>query len=123
MAIIKQVWARDILDSRGIPTVEAACMTDNGFLAIASVPSGTSTGTYEALELRDKDDPRYLGQGVFRAVENVNRVLGPAIVGLDPSDQELIDKKLIDADGTNNKSKYGANAILSVSLCIAKVAA
>lgn len=90
-------------------------MLDNGGVSVASVPAGTSTGSHEALELRDVDNPRYLGQGVLKAVENVNNVLGQVLVGMDPTDQGNIDKKLIEADGTENKSKYGANAILSIS--------
>jgi len=123
MAKITRVWAREILDSRGIPTVEAACMLDNGFVAVASVPAGTSTGAHEALELRDTDDPRYLGKGVLRAVSNVNTVLGPAVVGMDPAAQDAVDKKLDDLDGTENKTKYGGNAILAVSMATAKAGA
>lgn len=115
MSVIKQIWAREILDSRGIPTIETACMLDTGQVSVSSVPAGTSTGSHEALELRDVDNPRYMGQGVLKAVENVNQVLGPALVGMDPTDQFGIDKKLVEMDGTENKSKYGANAILSVS--------
>jgi len=123
MAKIRQVWSREILDSRGIPTVETACMLDNGQVAVSSVPAGTSTGTHEALELRDTGNPRYLGLGVLQAVENVNLVLAPALIGMDPTDQIGIDKKLIGLDGTENKSKYGANAILSVSEVVAKCGA
>jgi len=115
MAKITHIWAREILDSRGIPTVETACMLDNGGVSVSSVPAGTSTGSHEALELRDVDNPRYLGQGVLKAVENVNTVLAQSVVGMDPTDQIAIDKKLIELDGTENKSKFGANAILSVS--------
>lgn len=120
MSKIKYIWAREILDSRGIPTIETACMLDTGQTSIASVPAGTSTGSHEALELRDKENPRFLGQGVLKAVENVNSVIGPALIGLDPSDQAGIDNKMIGMDGTENKSKLGANAILSISLAIAK---
>jgi enolase len=123
MSKIKQVWSREILDSRGIPTVETACMLDNGQVAVSSVPAGTSTGTHEALELRDSNNPRYLGLGVMQAVINVNTILGPAIIGMDPTDQFGIDKKLIDLDGTENKAKYGANAILSVSEVVTKCGA
>ncbi len=123
MSKIKQVWAREILDSRSVPTVEAACLLDSGEIAVSSVPSGASTGTHEALELRDSENPRYLGMGVLKAVNNVNTFLGPAIVGMDPTDQESIDKKLISLDGTENKSKYGANAILSISEVVAKCGA
>lgn len=115
MAKIKHIWAREILDSRGIPTVEAACMLDTGHVAVSSVPAGTSTGTHEALELRDSANPRYLGLGVLQAIENINSILGPAVVGMDPTDQVGIDNKLIALDGTENKSKYGANAILAIS--------
>ena len=123
MAKIHKIWARQILDSRGIPTVETACQLDTGHVAVTSVPGGTSTGTYEAVELRDKDEKRYKGKSVSQAVSNVNLVLGPALFGLDPSQQEELDNKLIQMDGTENKSKYGANAILSVSEVIAKAAA
>jgi enolase len=123
MAKVTHIWSREILDSRGIPTVETACMLDNGRVAVSSVPAGTSTGTHEALELRDTGNSRYLGLGVLQAVENVNSVLGPALIGIDPADQTGIDKKLIDLDGTENKSKYGANAILSVSEVITKCGA
>lgn len=123
MSKIKQVWAREILDSRGIPTIETACMLDTGQVAVSSVPAGTSTGSHEALELRDVDNPRYMGQGVLKAVENVNSALSQAIIGLDPSDQFGIDKKLVELDGTENKNKYGANAILSVSEVVARAGA
>ena len=103
--------------------METACMLDSGQVAVSSVPAGTSTGTHEGVELRDADNPRYLGHGVLKAVENVNTVLGPAIIGMDPTDQAGIDKKLIDIDGTENKSKYGANAILSISEVITKCGA
>lgn len=120
MAKITHIWAREILDSRGIPTVETACMLDNGITSVSSVPAGTSTGSHEALELRDNDNPRFLGQGVLKAVENVNTVLGAAVIGMDPTDQINIDKKLVEVDGTENKSKFGANAILSVSEAVAR---
>lgn len=123
MAKIAGIWAREILDSRGIPTVEAACQLDSGQVAVSSVPGGTSTGTHESLELRDKENPRYLGMGVLTAVSNVNTILGPAVVSLDPTYQEAIDTKLIELDGTENKLKYGANAILAVSLAVAKAGA
>lgn len=115
MAKIAKIWAREILDSRSIPTVEAVCQLDTNHVVVASVPSGTSTGSHEALELRDSDNPRYLGKGVLTAVTNVNTILGPAVVGMDPTNQAEIDRKLIEMDGTENKSKYGANAILAVS--------
>ncbi len=123
MAKIARIWAREILDSRGIPTLETACMLDNNQIAVTSVPGGTSTGTHEALELRDVDNPRYSGHGVLKAIENVNSVLGPAVVGMDPMDQFGIDKKLVEIDGTENKSKYGANAILSISEVVTKCGA
>jgi enolase len=116
MSKISKIWARQILDSRGIPTVEAACQLDTGEVAVSSVPGGSSTGTYEALELRDQDPNEYMGKGVKKAVQNVNDILGPGVWGFDVSDQEKIDGKLIELDGTKNKSKYGANAILAVSL-------
>lgn len=123
MSKIKKVWAREILDSRGIPTVECYCQTDEGRITVASVPAGTSTGEHEAVELRDKDEKRYLGLGVLTAVKNVNEVLGPAVVGMDPSKLKEIDQKLITTDGTENKSKYGANAILAVSIAACKAGA
>ncbi len=123
MSTIKRIWAREILDSRGIPTVECYCQLDDGRFATASVPAGTSMGSHEALELRDKDATRYHGEGVLKAVENINSVLGPALSGLNPLEQAQIDQKLIELDGTENKSKYGANAILAVSIAICKVGA
>ena len=122
MPKISKIWARQILDSRGIPTVEAACQLDTGEVAVASVPSGTSTGTHEAIELRDNDEQKYLGKGVSKAVGNVNDVLGPGVWGLDVTDQERVDSRLIELDGTPNKSKYGATAILSVSIAATKAA-
>ncbi len=123
MSKISKIWARQILDSRGIPTVEAACQLDTGEVAVSSVPGGTSTGTYEALELRDQDPNEYMGKGVKKAVQNVNDILGPGVWGFDVNDQEKVDAKLIELDGTKNKSKYGANAILAVSKVVAKSAA
>lgn len=123
MSAIKHVWAREILDSRGIPTVETACLLETGEVAVSSVPTGASAGVHEALELRDSQNPRYLGMGVLQAVNNVNAVLGPAVVGMDPTNQEGIDNKLIQIDGTENKSKYGANAILSISEAVTKCGA
>ena len=120
--MIKRIWSREILDSRGIPTVECYCQLDDGRFATASVPAGTSMGSHEALELRDKDNDRYRGEGVLKACENINTILGPAIVGMDPTQQIEIDKKLISLDGTENKSKYGANAILAISIVVCKVA-
>jgi enolase len=123
MAKIVSVKAREILDSRGNPTVEAEVTLDNGCVGWAAVPSGASTGEYEALELRDNDPKRYNGKGVLTAVKHVNEVIAPAIVGLDPSDQKKLDKVMLQLDGTKNKSKLGANAILSVSLAAARAAA
>lgn len=120
MSKIKQIWAREILDSRGIPTVEVACLLDTGHVSVSSSPAGTSIGSHEGFELRDGDNNRYKGQGVLKAVENINKVLGPSIVGLDPSFQDEIDKKIIDLDGTENKSKYGANATLAISEVVSK---
>lgn len=123
MAKITRIWAREILDSRGIPTVEAACQLDSGHVAVSSVPAGTSIGTHEALELRDSENPRYLGKGVLTAVGNVNSILGPAVIGMDPANQIAIDDKLDQIDGTENKSKYGANAILAISEAVTKAGA
>jgi enolase len=123
MSKISKVWSRQIIDSRGFPTVEAAVQLDTGEISVASVPGGTSTGSYEALELRDNDPNKYLGKGVERAVKNVNDILGPGVWGLEATDQEKIDKRLMDLDGTKNKSKLGANAILSVSIAVCKAAA
>ena len=122
MAVIEDIWAREILDSRGNPTVEVEVLLDDGTEARAAVPSGASTGTYEALELRDKDS-RYHGKGVLQAVRNVNEIIAPEIVGLDPLWQEEIDALLLELDGTPNKSRLGANAILGVSLVVCKAAA
>ncbi|WP_277011815.1 phosphopyruvate hydratase [Capnocytophaga granulosa] len=122
MSLILDVHARQILDSRGNPTVEVDVITDNGFRGRAAVPSGASTGEYEAVELRD-GGKEYLGKGVLKAVENVNDIIVEEIVGMNVFDQNLIDKTLIDLDGTPNKSKLGANAILGVSLAVAKAAA
>ena len=122
MSLILDVHARQILDSRGNPTVEVDVITDNGFRGRAAVPSGASTGEYEAVELRD-GGKEYLGKGVLKAFENVNDIIAEEIVGMNVFDQNLIDKTLIDLDGTPNKSKLGANAILGVSLAVAKAAA
>ncbi|MCU1415868.1 MAG: phosphopyruvate hydratase [Schumannella sp.] len=123
MSAIEAVGAREILDSRGNPTVEVEVLLDDGTVARAAVPSGASTGAFEAYELRDGDKGRYLGKGVLKAVAAVLDVLGPAIEGFDAADQRLVDAELIAADGTDNKSKLGANAILGVSLAVAKAAA
>ena len=122
MNTIQDIWAREILDSRGNPTVEVEVTLEDGTMARAAVPSGASTGKHEALELRDGDE-RYLGKGVLRAVRNVNEIIAPEIVGMDPFWQEEIDEVLIELDGTANKSRLGANAILGVSLAVAKAAA
>ncbi len=120
---IKRVQAREILDSRGNPTVEVEVMLNSGVHASASVPSGASTGTYEAVELRDSDSRRYGGKGVFKAVNHVNDVIGPALIGQDIIEQTNIDKLMISLDGTNNKSRLGANALCGVSLAVARTAA
>jgi enolase len=123
MQEITDVFAREVLDSRGNPTVEVEVTVDDEYIARASVPSGASTGSREALELRDGDAGRFGGKGVQKAVGHVNDVLGPAIAGLDPSDQRLIDQMLIEADGTPGKKQLGANAILGVSMAVARAAA
>jgi len=123
MAVIKEVKAREILDSRGNPTVEVDVTLDNGVKGRAAVPSGASTGSREAVELRDKDESRYLGKGVQKAVNNVNTVIAGKIKGMNPEKQAEIDKTMIELDGTENKGKLGANAILGVSLAVVKAAA
>ena len=123
MKHIKNIHAREILDSRGNPTVEVEVLLEDGSLGRASVPSGASTGIYEACELRDQDASRYLGKGVSKAVHNVNSEIREALLGKDALDQALIDRLLIQLDGTPNKSRLGANAILGVSLAVAKAAA
>lgn len=123
MSIIVGVHAREILDSRGNPTVEVEVFLEDGTWARAGIPSGASTGAFEAVELRDGDKSRYLGKGVLQAIENVNEVIAPEIVGLDATDQAYLDKLLIEIDGTDNKGKLGANAILGVSLAVAKAGA
>ncbi len=123
MPYIIDVLAREILDSRGNPTVEVEIQTDSGAFGRAMVPSGASTGEREALELRDGDKSRYLGKGTLTAVKNVNEVLKTVVLGMDVTDQAAIDKALIEADGTKDKSKYGANAILGISLAVAHTAA
>ncbi len=123
MGKIKKIHAREILDSRGNPTVETKITLENGLFTKASVPSGASTGVHEAHELRDGDKKRYEGKGVLKAVKNVNRKIDNALKGFNIEDQEKIDKTMIDLDGTENKSKLGANAILSVSLATARLAA
>jgi enolase len=123
MGIITEVRAREILDSRGNPTVEVEVFTENGIMGRAAVPSGASTGKYEAVELRDDDKKRYVGKGVLKACEHVNDVLCEEIVGFSVFDQIGIDQTMIQLDGTHNKSKLGANAILGVSMAVAKAAA
>jgi len=123
MPKISKIVAREILDSRGNPTVETKITLDSGLEAKAAVPSGASTGAHEALELRDGDKNRFLGKGVLKAVNNVNQIIGPALIGAEVNQQAALDQKLIALDGTPNKSKLGANAILSVSLAACRAAA
>jgi len=123
MSSIVDVVAREILDSRGNPTVEADVLLESGVMGRAAVPSGASTGSREAIELRDGDASRFLGKGVMQAVENVNTEISEAIIGLDAQEQAFIDQTMIDLDGTDNKSRLGANAILAVSMAVAKAAA
>ena len=123
MSSIVDVVAREILDSRGNPTVEADVLLESGIMGRAAVPSGASTGSREAIELRDGDKSRYLGKGVMQAVENINTEISEAIIGLDAQEQAFIDQTMIDLDGTDNKSRLGANAILAVSMAVAKAAA
>jgi enolase len=123
MSAIVDVIAREILDSRGNPTVEADVLLESGVMGRAAVPSGASTGSREAIELRDGDKDRYLGKGVLRAVENVNTEISEAIIGLDAEEQAFIDRALIELDDTDNKSRLGANAMLAVSMAVAKAAA
>jgi enolase len=123
MSSIVDVVAREILDSRGNPTVEADVLIESGVMGRASVPSGASTGSREALELRDGDASRYGGKGVLRAVENINTEISEAIMGLDAQEQSFIDSTLVDLDGTDNKGRLGANAMLAVSMAVAKAAA
>jgi enolase len=123
MSLIIDVHARQILDSRGNPTIEVDVLTENGFLGRAAVPSGASTGAYEAVELRDNDKAVYMGKGVLKAVANVNDIIAKELQSVDVFDQNGIDKIMIDLDGTDNKAKLGANAILGVSLAAAKAAA
>jgi len=123
MSAIIDVIAREVLDSRGNPTVEADVLLESGVMGRAAVPSGASTGSREAIELRDGDAARYLGKGVLKAVENVNTEISEALVGLDAEEQPFIDRTLIELDGTENKSRLGANAMLAVSMAVAKAAA
>jgi enolase len=123
MTKIKQVKAREILDSRGNPTVEVDVVLENGILGRAAVPSGASTGSKEAVELRDGDKKRYMGKGTLKAVANVNEIIAPAVIGKDPGKQKEIDELMIGLDGTENKANLGANAILGVSIAVVKAAA
>lgn len=123
MLLIQDVKAREILDSRGNPTVEVDVLLEDGSFGRASVPSGASTGSFEAVELRDGDTSRYMGKGVLQAVENVNTIIADAIIGFDATDQVAVDNVLVETDDTDNKEKLGANAILGVSLACAKAAA
>ena len=123
MPFISDIYAREVLDSRGNPTVEVEVYTDSGAFGRAIVPSGASTGEHEAVELRDGDKKRYLGKGVLNAVNNVNEVIAPELIGFDVTNQVAIDKLMIELDGTKNKSKLGANAILGVSMAVARAAA
>ena len=123
MSYIQRIFARQILDSRGNPTIEVDALSTNGYLGRAAVPSGASTGIHEAVELRDKDSKIYMGKGVLKAVSNVNTIINEALHGMDIFDQKAIDLKLISLDGTENKSNLGANAILGTSLAVAKLAA
>jgi enolase len=123
MSIISDIYAREVLDSRGNPTVEVEVFLESGAFGRAIVPSGASTGAHEAIELRDGDKSRYLGKGVQKAVDNVNSLIAPEIIGLDALDQVGIDNKMIELDGTPNKAKFGANAILAVSMAVAHAAA
>lgn len=123
MCFIEDVYARQIMDSRGNPTVEVEVYLESGAYGRASIPSGASTGMYEAVELRDKDEKTYMGKGVLKAVENVNGIIAPELAGMSVFDQVIIDNLMIELDGTENKGKLGANAILGVSLAVAKAAA
>src|SRR6186997_1909279 len=118
MSFIDSVHARQILDSRGNPTIEVEVVTETGAFGRAAVPSGASTGTHEAVELRDGDKKKYLGKGVLKAVNNVNTKIAAEIIGLSVFDQNIVDKVMIELDGTPNKGKLGANAILGTSLAI-----
>src|SRR5882757_1855687 len=123
MSLIESIYARQILDSRGNPTVEVDVFTENGAVGRAAVPSGASTGSHEAVELRDNDKTQYMGKSVHKAVDNVNTVLLENLKGMHIFNQNEIDSKMIEIDGTDNKSNIGANAILGVSLAVARAAA
>src|SRR3954447_26723887 len=120
---IEFIQGRQIIDSRGNPTVEVDVLLEDGTRGRAAVPSGASTGEHEAVELRDDDKKRWVGKGVAKAVDNVNSKIAPELIGLDPRDQEAIDHLMIELDGTPNKAKLGANAVLGVSMAVAKAAA
>ena len=123
MSAIVDIIGREILDSRGNPTVECDVLLESGVMGRAAVPSGASTGSREAVELRDGEAGRYLGKGVLKAVENINTEIAEAVMGLDASEQAFLDRTLIDLDGTDNKSRLGANATLAVSMAVARAAA
>ncbi|NJO31788.1 MAG: phosphopyruvate hydratase, partial [Rhodospirillales bacterium] len=123
MTAIVDIIGREVLDSRGNPTVEVDVVLEDGCMGRAIVPSGASTGAHEAVELRDGDKRRYVGKGVLKAVENVNQTIAPALKGMDPGMQEALDRRMLELDGTPNKGKLGANAILAVSVAAAKAAA
>ncbi|MBN1385252.1 MAG: phosphopyruvate hydratase [Elusimicrobia bacterium] len=123
MSKIAKVVGREILDSRGNPTIEADVILENGIMGRAAVPSGASTGEHEAVELRDGDKKRYMGKGVLKAVDNINKTIAPQVVGMESADQTNIDKKMISVDGTKNKAKLGANAILGVSMAVCRASA
>ena len=123
MSKIKSIYAREILDSRGNPTVEVELTLESGIKSMASVPSGASTGKREALELRDNDKSRYHGKGVLKAVNNVNNIIAPLLIGMEVTSQREIDSIMLEKDGTENKELLGANAILGVSLAVLKAAA
>ncbi len=123
MSLIIDIHARQILDSRGNPTIEVDVLTENGALGRAAVPSGASTGAHEAVELRDNDKSKYMGKGVLKAVANVNDIIAKELQGIDVFEQNAIDKLMLEIDGTHNKGNLGANAILGISLAVAKAAA
>jgi len=123
MSKIKQVFAREILNSKGNPTIETTVVLNNGKSGTASCPSGTSTGSYEAYELKDRDVIRFMGKGVLKAVANVNKIIAPSIIDKESTAQTEIDKIMLELDGTQNKARLGANAILSVSMAVCKAAA
>jgi enolase len=123
MSAIVDIIGREILDSRGNPTVECDVLLESGVMARAAVPSGASTGSREAIEMRDGDDERYLGKGVLKAVQNINTEIAEAVMGLDASEQAFLDRTINELDGTHNKARLGANATLAVSMAVARAAA